>query len=387
MTNQSKAVMVVGTGGQQIQIAGTVETAVFDLIDPQSRLRALALAKAVDLNNTISLMDFGMGAQERVSEVATKLLAGVQVNDLNSPVTVELNRLNQAWEAVNPHSVFSPQRGFHIGNALAGKVKAWIQGYQQVNTALDATEKVIKDFKATALTDIGHLDELYREADTLSAYAKEMEAACIYLLGRLIKKYEIESQNLNTADENAVFNHQVLGDVISQIDIRRGLCVVTRGEVVLTKQKVLAIKTMDMNLYLMLTNKLLFALPKMKMDLALMAKLFQAEKAANWLKDFTDLEAKRTEQLNKKMQTTMVAIATQSNDVVQQMARLVDEFDGYTTLLGQVEDIKAKGTEARHQGEAALAQVTDSFSKKASDFKPGEMIKVDQTVMDAATKA
>lgn len=384
-TNPLSLTVVEGTSGP-IQLKSSSLPNVLQLIDGAARARAVQLAKTVDVTDTLAILDFGFGAQEKVGDVSTRMLQGVRVNDMGgTPVTAEIEKLNAAWRQVDPHPLIAASGKLFGG--LAGKIKAWIKGYEQVNAAIAAVEAQIRAYKATARKDIADLDLLYREADNLSGYAKEMEAGCLYLLVRLAKKYEADSTALVVADENAVYNLQALGDVLDQIDQRRFAAYATRGQVVLTKSKIRMIQQMDMRLYGALTTKLLLTLPQMKQDLALMAKLLQAEKAATFLKELTEMEAKRAAAVDVRLGYDAKSVANLTNDAAKTMAQIIAAYDNHTKLLEEVREIETQGQAARREGEQMIGQIQTSFTAKVGDFKAGDNLQLPQEALDAASQS
>lgn len=383
--NPLALIQIEGTTGP-VTLQSLTLPNVLELITGDSRNRAIAAAQAVKLDDTLAILDFGFGAQEKIGAISTKMLEGVRINDMGgTPVTAEIDKLNAAWKQIDPHPVIKASGKFMGG--LSGKIKAWVKGYQEVNAAIAAVEAQINAYKVKARADIKELDQLYIEADQLAAYAKEMEASCLYLLVRLAKKYETDKKALNTADENAVYNLQALGDVISQIDQRRFASFATRGQVVLTKSKIRMIQQMDTSLYGALTTKLLLSIPQMKTDLALMAKLLQSEKSATFLKELSEMEEKRGAQIDARLAADAKTVATLTNDASKTMVRIIAAYDNQTKLLDEVEQIKANGNAARREGEQMIAQVQANFQQKVGDFKAGDNLNLPADALQAAKTA
>lgn len=356
---------------------------VLKLIDGTTRKRAMDRAAGVDINDTMAILDFGLDAQEQVSAISQKMIAGIRIKDMgNTPVSAEITKLNAAWAQVNPHPIILSAGQFFGG--LSAKIKAWVKGYELVTDHIKGVRTQIETYKATARTDIQELDHLDGEANKLATYAKETEASCLYLLVRLAKKYDTDRQIIKVGDENALFNLQMLGDVIGQIDQRRFTAFATRGEVKLTRSQIKMIQSMDMNLYGALTTKLLFSLPKMERDLALMAKLLQAEKSADYLKQLTDMEERRSRQVGKRLGDDAKAVALLTNDAARQMVQLVDAYDSHMKVLDDVREIQNKGADARRKGEEMINHVQTSLDQKVANFTPNQNLGLPDELVQAA---
>lgn len=121
-----------------------------------------ALIREIDLNDSHSLLHFGVPAQQQLAGISDDMLEGVRNKD-TGPAGEALNRMVGAVRGFDPGDL-DPNRKPGFFARLFGTAKPvaqFLQRYEEVRDQIDAIGDDLERHKTQLLTDIASLDRLY----------------------------------------------------------------------------------------------------------------------------------------------------------------------------------------------------------------------------------
>lgn len=375
MSNNSQLPALTGKRGNIVLQSASLPD-VMQLINVHQRTRAVKMATEQNTEDTAALLDFGIEAQQSLVPIANKILSQVNVGDTKgTPVMQTLNTLSAAWEGMDPTPILRPPTGLRkLFHNAKRAVQEWARNKEAVLAQLDQVERDMRSNRATMQVDIGELDELQNQTEQLYSQIMTMEAACTLLLVRLQKEYERKKAELQTGDDLGAMDLADLADIIGMIDRRRFDLFASRAQALSTRAQIREIQKLDRELYSQLGTKLVSSLPMMKIQIAQMVKLLNSREVLEFIQNFNAAEAAQSGKLSDMLAQTATQVASESQNAVNQLHRMVSEYERYAQMIDEVNAIHERGQEARAQGASLVNQMSASLEKKVTEYDPTQFM-------------
>lgn len=163
------------------------ETAKAVKLSPAEEAQVEEFAKSIDLSNSSIVLQYGVGAQKKITNFSEKTLNSVRTKDLGevgkllSSVVTELKSFDNVEEEKGIKGLF--KRG-------SNKITAMKANYEKTEKNVDEIARILENHQITLMKDISLLDQMY---ELNEEYFKELS---MYILAGEKKLQEVRSQEL-----------------------------------------------------------------------------------------------------------------------------------------------------------------------------------------------
>jgi uncharacterized protein YaaN involved in tellurite resistance len=343
-----------------------------------------ALKKAleeININDRSSVIYFGSAAQEKLDEIANRMLEGVKNKDTGKTGEV----LNAMVATIKGFDIdeLNPNQKLSWWQKLLGKTEPivkFISQYEEVKEQIEAISDELEKHKSKLITDVTALDKLY-EANLdyfrkLELYIKAGEIKLKELEEKIIPEYEKKVQKSNE-DMIAVQELKEIRAFRDDLERRIHDLKLSRQVALQALPSIRLIQENDKSLINKITSTLVNTVPLWKNQLAQTITIFRSHEAAKAIKNANDLT-------NELLERNAESLKEANKEVREQMERGVFDIESIKkanqTLIETLNDtisITQKGKEARAKAEIELAKTEEELKKAllATKAKQEELAK------------
>ncbi|MFQ3620718.1 MAG: toxic anion resistance protein, partial [Spirochaetales bacterium] len=332
----------------------------FDLavLEPDALAKAKEEAAKIDIRNSQAVLQFGVGAQQKIATFADSVLAEIRNKDAGEAGQILANLLERIKEldvgSLGRQGSFW-QRLPGVGNLL-GSVRKFITRYEKVATQIEHIVLELETAQRNLLKDIVLLDELYnrnheylKELDVLLAAGKlKVEELRNSVLPQLKTKAEtsrdpVDSQRFQDATALVDRFEKKLHDLL-----------LSRMVALQMAPQIRLIQNNNQVLVEKIQSSILTTLPLWKNQIVLAISLFRQKKAL-------ELQKEVTQTTNTLLQQNAALLKEGSRGVAEEAERGIVEIETLkqvnADLITTLEDtlrIQKEGREKRAQAEKEL---------------------------------
>ena len=343
-----------------------------------------ALQKAldeIDIHDRSSVIYFGSSAQEKLDEIANRMLEGVKNKDTGKTGEV----LNSMVATIRGFDIdeLNPNKKLSWWQRLLGKTKPvveFIQRYEEVKDQIEAISDDLLKHKDKLGKDLVALDKLY-EANLdyfrkLELYIKAGEIKLKELEEKVLPEYE---KRVKESNEDMIAVQELKEVRAFRDDLERRVhdLKLSRQVALQALPSIRLIQENDKSLINKISSTLVNTLPLWKNQLAQTITIFRTHEAAKAIKGANDLT-------NELLERNAESLKEANKEVREQMERGVFDIESIKkanqTLIETLNDtisITQKGKEARAKAELELAKTEEELKKAllATKAKQEELAK------------
>ena len=326
------------------------------------------LAKEIDIHDSHSVIFFGSRAQEQINSVSDSMLEGVRNKDLGSSGD-SLNSLVTAIkgfdvDALNPNvkqGFFAKLFGF------ASPAVKFLGRYEDVRAQVDRITDDLEQHKMQLLTDITALDRLY---EVNFDYFNDLE---MYIAAGVYKLNLLDNEIIPKLQEEAGTSKKLaktlgLTDIIAtRNDLERRIhdLRLTRQVAMQALPSIRMVQENDKNLISKINSTLVNTVPLWKNQLAQTITIYRSAKAADSLKNATDLTNELLEENSKNLQSANAAVRKEVERGVYDIETIKRANQTLIDTITESLEIADQGKTARALAEKELlkleAQLQDAL--------------------------
>ncbi len=321
----------------------------------------------ININDRSSIIFFGSSAQEKLDEIANRMLDGVKNKDTGKTGEV----LNSMVATIRGFDIdeLNPNKELSWWQKLLGKTKPiveFIQRYEEVKDQIEAISDDLLQHKEKLRKDVIALDKLY-EANLdyfrkLELYIKAGEIKLQELDEKIIPEYEKKVQESNE-DMIAVQELKEIRGFRDDLERRVHDLKLSRQVALQALPSIRLIQENDKSLINKISSTLVNTLPLWKNQLAQTITIFRSHEAAKAIKGANDLT-------NELLERNAESLKEANKEIREQMERGVFDIESIKkanqTLIETLNDtisITQKGKEARAKAEIELAKTEEELKK------------------------
>jgi uncharacterized protein YaaN involved in tellurite resistance len=343
-------------------------------VEVDDRHKVESLISGIDVKDSNSVIFFGSGAQQKLTELSDSMLEGVRNKDLGSAGD-SLNEMVATLRGFSADGLEKP--GFFARLFGAAKpVAKFLQRYEDVRRQTDRITDDLEDHKTKLLTDVVSLDRLY---NANLEYFHELD---LYIMAGEEKLRQLDAQVIPDmvqaakADDD-VLKAQELRDVRSvRDDLERRVhdLRLTRQVTMQSLPSIRLVQENDKGLVTKINSTLVNTVPLWRQQLAIAVTIFRSQQAAGSVKSATDLT-------NDLLRENAENLKQANAEVRAQIERGVFDMDAVRhanqTLIDTIEDglrIADEGKRLRAEAVTELqdieARLRDSLSAAKAKAAP-----------------
>ncbi len=328
-------------------------------LDPEFQPRVREVASSIDVNDRQSIVQYGVGAQRRISDFADTILSEVRTKDGGHAGEI-LGGLVQTIRDVDVNSLSAEPGMFgRVFGGMKRKVARFLQRYESLATQIDTVVRDLEQARMALLRDIATLDSLYEKN---MDYLRELD---IFIAAGKLKLEEVRSTILPEFEERARNSQdpadaqrlQDLNQLVSRFEKKLHDMQLSRMVAIQTSPQIRLIQSNNETLVEKIQNSVLTTIPLWKNQIVIAVGLFRQKKAL-------ELQQKVTDTTNELLKRNAEMLKQGSVDVARESERGIVEIETLqkvnNDLISTIEEtlqIQKEGREKRAQAEVELRKM------------------------------
>jgi len=343
------------------------ETAV---LAPEDQKRAVAIAAQINVSDSQALIQYGVGAQSKISGFADNMLTQLRAKDSGYVGDVLTNLVVKIKEVDAGSLTGKGGLAGLLGN-LAGAFKRFIARYEKLSVQIEKIIDQLDSARMTLLKDITLLDGLY--AKNLE-YLKELD---VYIAAGRMKLAELRDKALLDLQARAEASKdpmdaqrlQDFNQFLDRFDKKLYDLKLTRMVSIQTAPQVRLIQNSDQLLVEKIQSSILNTIPLWKNQIVIAISLFRQKKALDLQKEVTkttnELLAKNSEMLKQGT----IDIARESERGIVEIETLQKVNTDLISTIEETLKIQEDGRAKRQQAEGELARMEGELKARLITIK------------------
>jgi len=322
----------------------------------------------IQINNSNSILQYGAGAQKKISDFSQSALNNVKTKDLGeigdilSSVVHELKTFEESEE----------KKGI-LGFFKKGKDKISYMKikYENVDNNIGKMCSILEAHQIQLLKDIAMLDKMY---EINKAYFKELY---MYILAGKKKLQKLEKEELPKLQEKA----RTSGNLQDAQELNDFVALCNRFEkkihdLELTKmislQMAPQIRLIQNNDSLMsekIQSTIINTIPLWKNQMVLALGVAHAANAARVQREVTDMTNELLRKNAEILKTSTIETAKESERGIVDIETLRATNESLISTLDEILNIQTEGRQKRREAEAELISIENQLKNKLIEFK------------------
>lgn len=322
----------------------------------------------IEISNSNSILQYGVGAQKKISDFSQAALNDVRTKDLGeigeilSSVVLELKNFEEGEEKKGIFGLFKK------GKDKVSKMKV---NYENVENNITKMCNALEKHQIQLLKDIAMLDRMY---EINKVYFKELY---MYILAGKKKLQKLEKEELPKLQEKA----KKSGNPQDAQELNDFIALCNRFEkkihdLELTKmislQMAPQIRLIQNNDTLMsekIQSTIINTIPLWKSQIVLALGVAHATDAARVQREVTDMTNELLRKNAEILKTSTIETAKESERGIVDIETLRATNESLISTLDEILNIQTEGREKRREAEAELRNIENQLKNKLIDFK------------------
>jgi uncharacterized protein YaaN involved in tellurite resistance len=329
------------------------------------RQRVTELAASVNLNDTNAVIQFGVPAQQNISEFSEAALNSVRSKDMGEVGNSLANLVGELKgldiEDAQKKSLF---------RSAAAKMTALKNRYSKVETNVTAITDKLEEHSLTLQKDVATLDIMYvKNLD----YFKELSLYIIAGKERLqaAKEKELPALQDKAAQSGLPEDAQAANDFANQVNrFEKKLhdLELTRTISIQMAPQIRMIQNNETALIEKIQTSLINTIPLWRSQMVLALGIANAEQALNAQRSVTNYTNELLRKNAETLKTATIGVAAESERGIVDLETLKFTNNQLISTLDEVRQIQAAGSVKRQEAEVELRRVESELKAKLLEF-------------------
>lgn len=329
-------------------------------LSPEEEKQVEEFAKTIDITNSNIVLQYGIGAQRKISNFSEKTLESVKTKDLG-----EVGNLLSG--------VVNELKSFDIDeedNKLVGFFKKQLNGITSLKTKYDSAEKnvnniikTLEDHQVTLMKDIAMLDQMYELNEN---YYKELS---MYILAGRKKleeatRVELPKLQAKAQETNLPVDAQVANDyvnMISRFEKKLHDLDLTRMVSIQMAPQIRMVQSSNTVMVEKIQSTIVNTIPLWKSQMVIALGANHSKEAAKSTKEVTDLTNKLLKKNAETLKQTTVDTARLSERGIVDIETIKHTNDQLISALNEVRQIQIEGHKKREEASLELRKIEENL--------------------------
>jgi uncharacterized protein YaaN involved in tellurite resistance len=341
-------------------------------LHPAQKEKADQIASSLDVTDSQSVIQYGVGAQSNISDFSDTILSNVRSKDSGyigetlTDLGVKVKSLKIDKLGSNNFLASIPV----IGNFVSS-VKRFISRYEAVSTQLEKIVDELEKARMQLLRDIEMLDSLFEKN---LEYLSELD---LYIAAGQIKLKELDTTTLPEMQKNVqesndpaeVQKFQDFSQMVDRFEKKLHDLKLSRTISIQTSPQIRLIQNNDQLLVEKIQSSILNTIPLWKNQVIIALSIFRQKNALELQKSITsttnDLLTKNSEMLK----TGSVETAKENEKGIVEIETLKKVNQDLISTIEETINIQREGKQKRRQAESELTKIEDELNSKLKGIK------------------
>ena len=322
----------------------------------------------IEISNSNSILQYGVGAQKKISDFSQSALNDVRTKDLGeigdilSSVVTELKSFEDSEEKKGIFGFFKKGKD---------KISQMKVNYENVESNIDEMCNVLENHQVQLLKDIAMLDRMY---DINRTYFKEL---CMYILAGKKKLKKLEDEEIPKLQEKAKQSNnpqdaQELNDFVALCNRFEKKIHDLELTKMISLQMAPQIRLIQNNDSLMaekIQSTIINTIPLWKNQMVLSLGVAHATDAARVQREVTDMTNELLRKNAEILKTSTIETAKESERGIVDIETLRATNESLISTLDEILNIQTEGRQKRREAEIELRKIEDQLKDKLMNFK------------------
>lgn len=322
----------------------------------------------IQINNSNSILQYGAGAQKKISDFSQSALNNVKTKDLGeigeilSSVVHELKNFEESEEKKGILGIFKKGKD---------KISQMKIKYEDVDNNIGKMCNILEAHQIQLLKDIAMLDKMY---EINKAYFKELY---MYILAGKKKLEKLEKEELPKLQEKAKNSGnpqdaQELNDFVALCNRFEKKIHDLELTKMISLQMAPQIRLIQNNDSLMsekIQSTIINTIPLWKNQMVLSLGVAHAANAARVQREVTDMTNELLRKNAEILKTSTIETAKESERGIVDIETLRATNESLISTLDEILNIQTEGRQKRREAEAELINIENQLKNKLLDFK------------------
>lgn len=335
---------------------------------PEEKARIAEIKESIDLTDSGSTVQYGIGAQRRLTEFTDSILENVrskdggQVGDLLSSLVVEVNSLDPS-SLTNDNGIFSKLP--IVKNGIKS-IKKLAERYNKAEVQIDKIEAALEKARMDMLKDIGVFDIMYRQNlecfRELGLYIQAGKESVEEIREKTIPKLRAEAQaSGDPMDAQLVRDFE---DEVGRFEKKIYDLELSRTIAVQTAPQIKMIQNNDRVLVDKIQTAVLNTIPVWKSQFVIAVGLNSQQRVLKMQQEITDTTNKMLMKNSELLKTNTIETAKESNRGIVDIETLQKVNQNLISTIEETMQIQKEGRQQRAEAEKALGKMEDDLKAK-----------------------
>lgn len=335
---------------------------------PEERAKISEIKESIDLTDSGMAVQFGIGAQRRLTEFTDSILDNVrskdggQVGELLSSLVVEVNSLDPS-SLTNDNGILSKLPV--VKNAVKS-LKKLAERYSKAEVQIDKIEAALEKARMDMLKDISVFDIMYKQNldcfRELGLYIQAGKERVEEIKTETIPKLRAEAQaSGNPMDAQLVRDFE---DEVDRFEKKIYDLELSRTIAVQTAPQIKLIQNNDRVLVDKIQTAVLNTIPIWKSQFVIAMGLNNQQRVLKMQREITDTTNKMLIKNSELLKTNTVETARESNRGIVDIETLQKVNQNLISTIEETIQIQKDGSRQRAEAEKALEKIEDDLKNK-----------------------
>lgn len=335
---------------------------------PEEKAKIAEIKESIDLTDSGSSVQFGIGAQRRLTEFTDSILDNVrskdggQVGDLLSSLVVEVNSLDPS-SLTNDSGILSKLPG--VKNAVKG-LKKLAERYNKAEVQIDKIEAALEKARMDMLKDISVFDIMYKQNlecfKELGLYIQAGKERIEEMRTEAIPKLRAEAQaSGNPMDAQLVRDFE---DEVDRFEKKIYDLELSRTIAVQTAPQIKMIQNNDRVLVDKIQTAVLNTIPIWKSQFVIALGLNNQQRVLKMQREITETTNSMLLKNAELLKVNTVETAKESNRGIVDVETLQKVNQNLISTIEETIQIQKEGRQQRAEAEKALGRIEDDLKNK-----------------------
>lgn len=335
---------------------------------PEEKAKIAEIKESIDLTDSGSTVQYGIGAQRRLTEFTDSILENVrskdggQVGDLLSSLVVEVNSLDPS-SLTNDNGIFSKLP--IVKNGIKS-IKKLAERYNRAEVQIDKIEATLEKARMDMLKDIGVFDIMYKQNlecfRELGLYIQAGKESVEEIREKTIPKLRAEAQTSgDPMDAQLVRDFE---DEVDRFEKKIYDLELSRTIAVQTAPQIKMIQNNDRVLVDKIQTAVLNTIPVWKSQFVIAVGLNSQQRVLKMQQEITDTTNKMLMKNSELLKTNTIETAKESNRGIVDIETLQKVNQNLISTIEETMQIQKEGRQQRAEAEKALGKIEDDLKAK-----------------------
>ncbi|MED0679021.1 toxic anion resistance protein [Aneurinibacillus thermoaerophilus] len=351
--------------------AATLRNGQFDIasLSEEERKKVQELAKQIEVKDSMSILQYGVGLQSEISRFSDTVLDHVRAKD-SGEVGQALTELMLKVKEVDTDTLSGRRGGFlskmPVLGSLVNSGKKLVAQYEKLGSQIETITRQLNKANAQLLKDISLLDTLYEKN---REFVSQLD---LYIAAGQLKLQELEREVLPELKRKAEASQDPadvqelndMGQLINRLEKKIHDLILTRMVTIQSAPQIRLVQNNNQVLVEKIQSSILTTVPLWKNQLVIAIGLHRQKQALEVQKQVADTTNELLLKNSELLKMNAIGIAKENERGIVDISTLKKTQANLLETLEETLNIQRQGREKRRQAEAEIEKMQQELKDK-----------------------